>query len=96
MKLEDLARQYRVNAEKVLQNPEIYGDSTVFQATILLQRNVEKALKTLSKRNEGCISCIHSKPHEKEPVNIKARQCEIGKSWENGCKFWKSLLNDIS
>ncbi len=93
MDLEGLEKQYRMNAEKVLQNPEVYGDSMVSQATILLQRNIEKALKVLSKRSKGCVSCIHSKPDEKDPVNIKARQCELGKSWDGGCKFWKSILD---
>jgi len=65
----------------------------VFQATILLQRKIEKALEVFSKRSKGCISCIHSKPDERDPVNIKARRCELGKSFYD-CNSWRQILSE--
>jgi len=92
MRLKELAAQYRKNAEEVLRNPESYEERTLWQASILLRRDIEKALKTLARRNDGCISCANSKPHEKDPLNLAARQCELG--IEGDCRFWKPILSE--
>ena len=61
----------------------------------MLQRDLEKALTTLARRNDGCISCIHSKPHEKDPLNLTARECELGEVRNGGkCELWKPILSE--
>lgn len=92
MQLKELAAQYRKNAEEVLKNPESYDGRTLWQASILLQRDIEKALTTLARRNDGCISCANSKPHKKDPLNIAARECELG--IDGDCKSWKPILSE--
>jgi len=52
-------------------------------------RDVEKALKTLAKR-EGCISCSHSMPSKDAPVNIFIRDCELGLKPGN-CGRWERI-----
>jgi|GEM_PF-3197174 hypothetical protein len=91
MRLKKLAEQYRKNAKEVLSNPENYDDRTLWQASILLQRDIEKALTTLARRNDGCISCANSKPHEKKPLDITTRTCELG--IEGNCKSWQPILS---
>mgnify|MGYP000126760869 CR=1 FL=1 len=92
MRLNELVDECRKIAEEVLRDPGRYDNRMQLQASILLQRNIEKALATLAKRNDGCISCANSKPHEKDPLNLMARQCELGKSGDTRCEHWKPIL----
>jgi len=95
MRLKELAEQYRKSAEEVLASPESYEHRMLWQASILLQRNLEKALTTLARRNDGCISCIHSKPSERDPLNLTARECELGRVRNDGkCELWKPILSE--
>jgi len=67
----------------------------VFQAEILIRRNIEKALRTLARRDEECMSCIHSKPSEKEPLNLTAMECGLGRVGNGGkCELWKPILRE--
>jgi hypothetical protein len=61
----------------------------LYAAKVLLMRDVEKALKTLAKR-EGCISCSHSMPSKDAPVYIFIRDCELGLKPGN-CGRWERI-----
>ena len=91
MKLTELCEWYKVKAKEVLDNPEKYDNRELLQASILLRRNLEKALTTLAKRNGNCISCIYSKPSERQPLNIALRDCELGLDKSN-CSRWKWII----
>jgi len=78
MKIEELAEAYRRNAEEILRNQDLYGVSALNQAYILLRRDVEKALKALARKEGRCISCAHSIPDEKHPVDLRKRDA----SWD--------------
>jgi|Deesub1362B_J571_1020462.scaffolds.fasta_scaffold01725_9 hypothetical protein len=89
MRLGEIVKAYIRNAENVI-SEENYSTHTVLQAYVLMKRDVEKALTALARRHGRCVSCIHSEPDEKQPVDLRKRKCELGLK-EEECGSWEPL-----
>lgn len=90
MNLRELAKAYRENADRLLREPFKHRFEEVRKAHLLLAIDLELELRKLASSNGGCVSCIHSKPHENAPLDLSARSCELGLRQED-CGKWERI-----
>jgi len=90
MRLEELAREYRKNAQRILEAPFEYDHREVLKAIRILDLDLEAKLRKLASIYGGCVSCIYSKPCANAPLELTCRECELGLRQED-CGRWKRI-----